>query len=153
MHLPQLNFPKYRFSFQETNGKTFILDKIRKKYVRLTPEEWVRQNTIAYLTKEKKYPSTMMAIEMSLTINQLTKRADIVVFKPAEKAWLLIECKAPNVEINQKTFEQIVRYNMQLNVDYFMLTNGYTHIFCQLDYKDNTYRFLEELPIYRSYNR
>jgi hypothetical protein len=150
MKLPKLNFPHFQFSFRRKENKLYILDKIRRKYVHLTPEEWVRQNTIAYLTEEKNFPPSMLAIEMSLSINQLSKRADIVVFKPADKAWLLVECKAPNIDINQKTFEQIVRYNMQLNVEYFMLTNGFRHIFCKLNYQDNSYQFLKDIPDYRS---
>ncbi len=148
MNLTTLNFPQYNFRFQKKENKVYIFDEVRKKYVRLTPEEWVRQNTLHYLLKTKKYPSGLTAIEMSLKINNISKRADIVIFKPATTPWLLIECKSPSIPINHKTFEQIIRYNMRLNVQYFMLTNGLTHIFCKLDYENNTYTFIKDLPDY-----
>ena len=149
MTLNKLNFPHYNFRFQEQGKKQYIFDEIRKKFIRLTPEEWVRQNTLHYLLETKGYPAGLTAVEMSLTINSIPKRADIVLFKPAGTPWLLIECKAPNIPINKKTFEQIIRYNIQLNVQYFMLTNGITHIFCELNYENNTYTFIKDLPDYR----
>jgi len=149
MNLTKLNFPPYHFRFKEENGKVFIFDKIRKKHIRLTPEEWVRQHTLHYLFNHLDFPAGLIAVELPLKVNKISKRADIVVFKPAGTPWLLIECKAPSIPINQKTFEQIIRYNMQLNVQYFMLTNGLTHIYCKLDYEKNTYVFIEELPQYR----
>ncbi len=149
MQLPRLNFPDYAFRFQKKNDKLYILDIVRKKYVRLTPEEWVRQHSLHYLIETMEYPPGLISVEYSLKINQMEKRADILCFRPANKPWLLVECKAPHVAINEKTFAQIIRYNMQLNVDYLMLTNGKKHIYCALDYRDNSYRFLRELPDYR----
>ncbi len=149
MQLPALDFPGYPFTFQKKDDKVYILDIIRKKYVRLTPEEWVRQHTLHYLVDTKGYPPGLISVEYSLKINRLEKRADILCFRPAGKPWLLVECKAPHVAINEKTFAQIIRYNMQLNVDYLMLTNGIKHIYCALDYENHSYRFLHELPDYR----
>ena len=152
MNLPALNFPQYRFRFITKEGKTYIFDNIRKKYVFLSPEEWVRQNTIRYLTETLKYPSALMAVEYPFHVNRMKKRADIVVFKPAGKPWLLVECKAPQVAVTRRTLEQALRYNMELNTPYFMLTNGLNHYFCRLNYENRTFTFVENLPAYRDEN-
>ena len=127
-----------------------IFDKLRKKYVVLTPEEWVRQHFVHFLIDQKKYPETLIAIEKQLTINNLKKRTDILIFNSDGKPEVVIECKAPSIKISQKTFDQIARYNLQLKADFLIVTNGLTHFYCKMDFKNKTYIFLKNLPDYKS---
>ena len=126
-----------------------IFDEIRKKFVVLTPEEWVRQHVVKYLLLEKKYPKSLINVEKLVKVNGLNKRYDIVVFQPNGEIFLLIECKAPEVAISQQTFDQIARYNLKLNAQYLMVTNGLNHYFCQMDFENEQYVFLKEAPEYR----
>jgi len=144
----QLNLPGYEFSTTQKEGRTMIFDTFRRRWVKLTPEEWVRQNFIRYLADEKHYPASLIAVEHSLKINRQNFRADAVVFSTNGKPLLLVECKAPEVKITQKVFEQIVRYNFEFQVDYLMVTNGLTHFCCRINKLDQTYQFLEEIPEY-----
>ncbi|OWP79983.1 restriction endonuclease subunit R, partial [Flavobacterium covae] len=121
---------------------------IRKKFIMLTPEEWVRQNVIRFLLEEKKYPKSCINVEKLIKINDLIKRYDIVVFQPNGSIFLLIECKAPEVKISQQTFDQIARYNLVLNAQYLMVTNGLNHYFCKMDFENEKYIFLHNLPEY-----
>ena len=125
-----------------------IFDEIRKKFVILTPEEWVRQHVVRYLLEEKKYSKSYINVEKMITINGMTKRYDIVVFHPDGSIFVLIECKAPEVPITQITFDQIARYNMVLHANYLMVTNGLHHYFCQMDFENEQYNFLRDLPEY-----
>src|SRR5690606_26694531 len=122
--MQKLNFPNYTFRFKNSENKVAIFDEIRKKFILLTPEEWVRQHVVHYLLNEKKYTKSYINVEKVLKINGLTKRYDVVVFNPDGSIFLLIECKAPQVAITQNTFDQIARYNMILNANYMMVTNG-----------------------------
>jgi hypothetical protein len=144
--MQQLNFPTYSFRFKNSENKVAIFDEIRKKFIILTPEEWVRQNTIQFLLQEKNYPKSYLNVEKIIKINDLNKRYDIVVFQPNGKIFLLIECKAPEVNITQNTFDQIARYNLSLKAEYLMVTNGLNHYFCQMDFEKESYVFLEEVP-------
>ena len=144
--MQKLNFPTYTFRFKNSENKVSIFDEIRKKFVILTPEEWVRQNVVRFLLEEKKYPKSYINVEKLIKINDLSKRYDIVVFQPNGKIFLLIECKAPEVPISQNTFDQIARYNMVLEAEYLMVTNGLNHYFCQMDLENEKYLFLKELP-------
>ena len=146
--MQELNLPKYQFRFKETAGKVMIFDAFRKKYVVLTPEEWVRQNFLNYLTMEKKFPASLIALEAALKYNQLQKRADILVYDKQGKPFLMVECKAPEVKITQDTFDQVARYNMIFKVKYLVVTNGLNHFCCQMDYTDNSYVYLKEIPAY-----
>jgi hypothetical protein len=146
--MQQLNFSSYSFRFKNNENKVSIFDEIRKKFVILTPEEWVRQNVVRFLIEEKKYSKSYINVEKLIKINGLSKRYDIVVFQPDGKLFLLIECKAPEVPISQNTFDQIARYNMVLDAKYLMVTNGLNHYFCQMDYENEKYNFLKELPEY-----
>jgi type I restriction enzyme R protein N terminal domain protein len=141
-----LNFPLYEFRFKNSENKLYIFDIVRKKFVSLTPEEWVRQHTIQFLLKEKKYPQSLMNVEKQIQVNQLTKRYDIVVYRSDGSIFLAVECKAPQVKITQQIFDQIARYNMTLKAENLMITNGLHHIFYQIDYVNQRYVFLEELP-------
>ena len=141
-----LNFPLYEFRFKNSENKLYIFDIVRKKFVSLTPEEWVRQHIIQFLLKEKKYPQSLMNVEKQIQVNQLTKRYDIVVYRSDGSIFLAVECKAPQVKITQQIFDQIARYNMTLKAENLMITNGLHHIFYQIDYVNQKYVFLEELP-------
>jgi len=146
--MQKLNFPEYLFRFKNSENKVAIFDEIRKKFIVLTPEEWVRQHVVKYLLKEKMYPTSHINIEKVIKINSLTKRYDVVVFQPDGKIHLLVECKAPEVPISQTVFDQIARYNMTLNASYLMVTNGLNHYFCQIDSEQEQYTFLRDLPDY-----
>ena len=148
--MQNLNFPSYNFRFKNSENKVSIFDDIRKKFIQLTPEEWVRQNTIQFLLQEKSYPKSYLNIEKLIKINDIIKRYDIVVFQPDGTIFLLIECKAPEVKITQETFNQIARYNLTLKAEYLMVTNGLNHYFCQMDFEKEQYVFLEELPNFTS---
>lgn len=144
--MQQLNFPDYSFRFKSSENKPLIFDEIRKKFVVLTPEEWVRQNTIQFLLQEKGYSINLINVEKQLTLNNTTKRYDIVVFNSDGSVFLIVECKAPSITIDQTTFDQIARYNLALNASYLMVTNGLDHYFCQMDFKNERYVFLRDLP-------
>ena len=146
--MQNLNFPTYSFRFKNTENKVSIFDEIRKKFILLTPEEWVRQHVIHFLLLDKNYPKSYINVEKLIKINDLSKRYDVVVFQPNGEIFLLIECKAPEVAISQQTFDQIARYNLVLKAKYLMVTNGLNHYFCQMDFENEKYVFLKELPEY-----
>jgi hypothetical protein len=144
--MQKLNFPVYNFRFKNSENKVAIFDEIRKKFIILTPEEWVRQHVVQFLLQEKKYPKSHINVEKLLKINDLKKRYDVVVYKKEGAISILIECKAPEIKISQDTFDQIARYNLTLKADYLMVTNGVNHYFCQMDFENEKYLFLKELP-------
>ena len=146
--MQKLNFPNYSFRFKNSENKVSIFDEIRKKFILLTPEEWVRQHVVQFLLQDKKYPKSYINVEKLIKINNLSKRYDSVVFQPNGDIFLLIECKAPEVPISQQTFDQIARYNLVLKAKYLMVTNGLNHYFCQMDFENEKYVFLKELPEY-----
>lgn len=148
--MQKLNFPVYSFRFKNSENKVSIFDPIRKKFILLTPEEWVRQHTIQFLIQEKKYPVSHINVEKLVKVNDINKRYDIVVFKSNGEILLLIECKAPEVAVTQTTFDQIARYNLILQAEYLMVTNGLNHYFCQMDFEQERYHFLQDLPNYIS---
>jgi type I site-specific restriction endonuclease len=146
--LPILSLPIYKLKMKSDGEKTYIFDVVRKKYLLLNPEEWVRQNFIHYLNKEKKYPLGLMGVEQMVKYNSLKTRADIVMYNTEGKANIIVECKAPDVKITQETFNQIAKYNSQLKVKYLLVTNGMNHYCCKMDYESNRITFLEEIPSY-----
>jgi len=148
--MQQLNFPSFSFRFKNSENKVSIFDAIRKKFIILTPEEWVRQHVVQYLMTEKNYPQSLLNVEKVLQVNGLRKRYDIVVYNSDGTIHILIECKAPEVTISQNTFDQIAQYNMTLQSNYLMVTNGLNHYFCQMDNENEKYQFLTELPNYQS---
>jgi hypothetical protein len=148
--MQQLNFPSYNFRFKNSENKVAIFDAIRKKFIILTPEEWVRQHVVHYLLEEKKYPKSHINVEKLLKVNDLKKRYDIVVFNPDGSIFILVECKAPEIKISQHTFDQIARYNLTLKAQFLMVTNGHNHYFCQMDFENEKYNFLKELPVFNS---
>lgn len=143
-----LNLPTYQFKLKKKGLNTQIFDMFRKKYVVLTPEEWVRQNFLQFLVHEKKFPASLIAVEMGLKYNQLQKRADALVFDKTGNPYLMVECKAPEVKITQDVFDQIARYNMNFKVKYLVITNGLSHFCCQMDYSANNYKYLENIPFF-----
>lgn len=147
--MQKLNLPQVKFRIKSKENKQFIFDIIRKKFIVLTPEEWVRQHVIHYFISEKETPKPLIAVEKQLTINTLIKRFDILVFNKKGFPQIIIECKSPSVKITQKTFDQIARYNLKLNAEYLMVTNGLQHYFCKLDHENKQYKFLEDLPNYK----
>jgi hypothetical protein len=144
--LPILNFPHYEFRIMEEKGQLKIFDLVRKKYVALTPEEWVRQHLIHYLHKDKDYPLGLMMVEKEFKLHTLTKRADIVVCSRDGNPLLMVECKSANVEITQDVLDQIMRYNLIMNVATVILSNGLKHFCFQLDTPNQTYIALAEIP-------
>jgi len=144
--MQRLNLPTYSFNIKSEGERKYIFDGIRRKYILLTPEEWVRQNFIRYLSEEKQYPLSLFGVEMHFRINKLSKRGDIILFNRKGEAKVIVECKAPAVRINQKAFDQIARYNMKFRVDYLIVTNGMQHYCCRMDYDKGTYTYLEEIP-------
>ena len=146
--MQDLNFPSYTFRLKNSENNIHIFDVIRKKFVLLQPEEWVRQHCIHFLTNEKKYPISLINVEKVVHINGLNKRYDVVVYNPDGSIHLIIECKAPKVKISQSAFDQIARYNLALKASFLMVTNGLNHYFCTMDHNLGTYNFLKDLPSY-----
>ncbi len=144
--MQKLNFPNYSFRFKNSENKIAAFDEIRKKFVILTPEEWVRFHTVQFLIHEKYFPKSLINVERQLKLGKLIKRYDVVVYNSNGGIHLIVECKAPSIKITQATFDQIARYNMSLKAKYLMVTNGLDHFFCQLDYVQEKYLFLKELP-------
>lgn len=146
--MQQLNFPTYDFKIKTSDKITQIFDIVRRKYVALTPEEWVRQHFIHYLVKEKKFPQSLIAVEMSIRMNKLQKRCDIVGYDNSLKPILIVECKAPGIKISQNTFDQVARYNISLRVKYLAVSNGLEHYFCEIDFEKKNYRFLRNIEFH-----
>ena len=146
--MQKLNFYSYSFRFKNSENKVSIFDEIRKKFIILTPEEWVRQHVVQFLLEEKKYPKSHINVEKVLIVNGLRKRYDVVVYNPDGSICILIECKAPEIKIAQATFDQIARYNMTMDAQFLMVTNGLDHYFCQMDFENEKYQFLAGLPNY-----
>lgn len=146
--MEQLNFKSYPFRIKNKENKRYIFDVIRKKDILLTPEEWVRQHCLYYLNQELKYPLSLINVEKEIYVHNQKKRYDIIVFYPNGEVNILVECKAPNISINQNTFDQIAQYNLTVNSSFMMVTNGLSHYFCQMDHANKKYLFLSELPVY-----
>jgi hypothetical protein len=146
----ELNLPAYEVNMTEKDGKRLIFDFLRRKYVALTPEEWVRQHFTHYLVESKGYPQGLLANETQLKIGDKHLRCDTVLYNKAMHPLMIIEYKAPNIQIQQKTFDQIVAYNLLLRADYLVVSNGLQHYCCRMDYKLNSYGFLREIPDYQS---
>ena len=145
----ELNLPKYGIKIANENGHLTIFDVLRRKYVALTPEEWVRQHFVHYLIGHKGYPQTLMTNEIQLAIGNKKLRCDSVLYDRSLKPRMIIEYKAPTVNITQKVFDQITVYNMLLHVDYLVVSNGIKHYCCQMDYDNQKYLFLEDIPDYQ----
>jgi len=146
MQAIKLNFPPYDFTVRDQGGRREIFDPVRKKYVALTPEEWVRQHTVQFLLSEKHFPAGLTVVEGTITLNKTKKRYDLAVFGKDAKPLLIAECKAPEVTISQQVLDQIIRYNLILEAPYLLITNGLVHLF--LKKHAGTYAQIVQLPDY-----
>ena len=144
----RLNLPEYDFKIKKSDDTYAIYDLLRKRYVALTSEEWVRQNFVQYLINERNFPIALMANEVSLNQNGIKRRCDTLVADRMGHPFVIVEYKAPQIQITQSTFDQIVRYNMVLHAQYLIVSNGLTHYCCKIDYEANSYSFLNDIPEY-----
>jgi len=148
--MEKLNFPNYKLLLKNRENIPYIFDRIRKKWVLCSPEEWVRAHCVHYLNETKGYPASWMRVEQEIKVYNTRKRFDLVVSNEKMNPHILIECKAPAVVINQKTFDQISRYNLALKCPFLMISNGLNHYFCKMDFEENRLSFIKDLP---NYNR
>lgn len=146
-NLVPLNLPEAQLKLAKKADKLMVWDDIRKKYLHLTPEEWVRQHFVHLLINEKKFPATSIALEGGFHLNKKLQRTDILIYKNA-KPTLLVECKAPQVAITQNTFDQAARYNLHYKTPFVVLTNGLTHFAAKVDYTNSGYDFLNDIPLF-----
>jgi hypothetical protein len=146
--LQPLNLPPYPFKITEEAGQLTLFDAIRKKQIVITPEEWVRQHFVQYLINQKKYPKTLIKLEGGHKLLGMARRTDIVVYSKDGRKILLVECKAPSITIDQKTFDQIARYNMVQKIDLLAVTNGLQHYYCRINAEEGNFKFLQDLPNY-----
>ena len=144
----RLNLPTLEMKVSGTRQQPKILDVLRRKYVAITPEEWVRQHFVHYLIEHKGYPASLLANEIQLKCGDKVLRADSVLYSRELRPRMIIEYKAPHISITQKVFDQISVYNLLLHVDYLVVSNGLEHYICRMDYDDKKYLFLEEIPDY-----
>ena len=144
----ELNFPTYNFTIKTENNANYIFDIIRKKYVVLTPEEWVRQHMLWYLIHEKKYPASLISVEKGLEINGLKKRFDLLVYNRTGQPELLVECKSPDIKLAQDVFDQIAGYNRKFCVKKLLVTNGIHHLMCLFSDDFGNYEFVQDIPKY-----
>lgn len=148
--MQRLNLPEYQFNIKNKEDALIILDPLRRRWVALTPEEWVRQNFVRFLIEDREFPPALMNNEISLSQNGIKRRCDTLVADHQGTPLVIVEYKAPTIEISQKTFDQIVRYNMVLRARFLIVSNGITHYCCKIDYESNSYTFLKDIPFYGS---
>ena len=146
--LKQLNLPQYSFKINGKEDNEMILDPLRRKFVKLTPEEWVRQNFVQYLINEGKYPAGLLGVEVMFRLNKLKRRVDILVHNRLGEAIMIVECKSADVKIDEKVFEQIATYNMKFKVPYLVVTNGLHHYACKIDHQEMKFEYLLVIPLY-----
>jgi hypothetical protein len=144
----RLNLPQYEINITEKDGKRLIFDFLRRKFVALSPEEWVRQHFTHYLVEHKGYPKGLLGNEIELQIGDKKLRCDTILYNKAAQPWMIIEYKAPTIALQQKTFDQISAYNLLLRVDYLIISNGLEHYCCKMDYEKREYHFLPDIPDY-----
>lgn len=146
--MEQLNLPSYPYQLRHSSRGIDIFDIVRKRFVALTPEEWVRQHFVAFLIQHKGYPTSLMNNEITLSLNGTRRRCDSVVFDRRGQPLVIIEYKAASVPISQAVFDQIVRYNMVLQAQYLIVSNGISHYCCHINYATHSYSFLHDIPSY-----
>jgi len=145
----RLNLPTYEIKIAQNGNKQQIFDFLRRKYVALTPEEWVRQHFVHYLVEHKGYPAGLMGNEIELTIGEKRLRCDTILYNKVAQPQMIIEYKSPKIKLQQKTFNQISAYNLLLKVDYLIVSNGMQHVCCRMDYENQKYCFLDDIPDYQ----
>jgi len=141
-----LNLPPYAYKLQQVNGRLKIFDELRRRFVALTPEEWVRQHFVNYLISVKGYPKGLLGNEIELRIGEKRLRCDTLLYDRSMHPKMIVEYKAPQIELTSRVFDQITAYNLLLHVDYLVVSNGLRHYCCQMDYSAGTYRFLPDIP-------
>lgn len=147
----QLNLPSYKFNTKKAGDNLLIFDSLRKKFVKLTPEEWVRQNFIQFLIQEKNFPAALIAIETQILINGMKKRCDAIVYNNYMTPYIIIEFKSPSIPITQEVFDQVAVYNSKLDVNYFIMSNGYQHFFCKKNYTKTGYEIGNDIPDFTTF--
>lgn len=144
-----LNLPEFPYKIRRgVKDHQLILDIIRKKYVRLTPEEWVRQHFLHFMINRLGYPASLIVVEASLNYNLMKKRFDLLAYDTMGKPLLVVECKAPDIPITQRVFDQVAMYNTTLGVEYVIVTNGLNHYACFIDHAGKSFRFLDQIPMF-----
>jgi len=146
----EINLPPYEIKLREHEGKRQIFDFLRRRYVALTPEEWVRQHFVHYLMAYKGYPKGLLANEVELSVGEKKLRCDTLLYNKALQPQMIIEYKSPEIELTQRVFNQITTYNFLLHVDYLVVSNGRQHYCCRMDYERQTYTFLQDIPVYEN---
>ena len=149
----EINLPRYEIKFREQCGKRQIFDFLRRKYVALTPEEWVRQHFVHYLVSQKGYPKGLLANEVELVVGKKKLRCDTLLYNRVLKPQMIIEYKSPEIELTQRVFDQITVYNFLLHVEYLIVSNGRQHYCCRMDYDQQSYQFLRDIPDYAVLNK
>jgi len=144
-----LNLPQYEIRVSQRNGHPTIFDTLRRRYVALTPEEWVRQHFVHYLIEHLGYPAGLLANEVQLQVGDKHLRCDTLLYNRDLQPQMIIEYKAPSVTLTQRVFDQITAYNLLLHVPYLIVSNGLQHICCRMDYDNKKYTFMENIPEYR----
>lgn len=150
MTLPRLAFPAYPLVLGQDAGGPTVFDPVRRKHVRLTPEEWVRQHLLAFLLHERGCPPALVGVEVGFTYQRMPRRADVLVHDRHGRPLLMAECKAPSVALTQAAFDQVARYNKVMQAPYLVVTNGLTLYSCALDFQARTYRFLDDVPAFEA---
>ena len=146
--MQELNLPKTELKIITKDGKPHVFDVLRRKYVALTPEEWVRQQFVHFLMGQKGYPAACIGNEVSINLNGTKKRCDTIVYGQSAEPLIIIEYKAPSIDITQQVFEQISRYNNKFRVKWLIVSNGLQHYCCRIDYESGAYQFVEDIPAY-----
>ena len=149
MATPLLNLPSFEMRTMQQDGTTKVFDVLRQRYVALTPEEWVRQHFVHYLIADKGYSQTLMGNEVQLSLNGMSRRCDTVVYDRRLRPRMIVEYKRPDVNISQRVFDQICRYNMVMRVDWLIVSNGLEHYCCKIDYEHQTYEFVADIPAFQ----
>ncbi len=148
LQMPRLNLPEMPVKVRMEGDRKQIWDPTRKRFVVLSPEEWVRQHFVHYLIRKKRVPASLIAVEMGFKLNGMQKRSDLVIHTRMGVPWLIVECKASDVKINQAVFDQIARYNMALQVAYLVVTNGMEHYCCKMDHANESWNFIPDIPAF-----
>jgi len=146
--MSELNLPAAELKFKKLKGKNYVYDRLRRQYVFVTPEEFVRQNFISYLIEHKSYPLSRLSNEIGIQLGNVKKRCDTIVYDNYLQPLMIIEYKSPTVIINQKSFDQIARYNMTLGVPWLIVSNGVQHFCCYMDKEKGEYSFVKDIPLY-----
>ncbi len=144
----ELNLPAFDINIKKSGNKLTVFDNLRRRFVALTPEEWVRQHFVNYLITEKKYPASLIANEIQINLNNQKKRCDSVIYNRAMQPLVIVEYKSPDIKITQEVFNQIANYNIVLKVEYLIVSNGVNHFCCHMDYEQMKFEYLSDIPLY-----